>query len=184
MERDGGADCYRRFLRGDKSGLEELLALYKRALVLFIDGYVRDFALAEDIGVDVVFELYRRKKPFDDTRGAAFKTYLFKIARNKALSALKHPSRRVLPLDERLRAESDAEGELLQKERARAVHEAMEKLPGDYREILYLRYFEELSPEEIARVTGRRKKQVYNLLARGRVAMKEILTAEDADDEG
>ena len=60
----------------------------------------------------------------------------------------------------------------------------MEKLPGDYREILYLRYFEELSPEEIARVTGRRKKQVYNLLARGRVAMKEILTAEDADDEG
>ena len=59
MERDGGADCYRRFLRGDKSGLEELLALYKRALVLFIDGYVRDFALAEDIGVDVFFEKER-----------------------------------------------------------------------------------------------------------------------------
>lgn len=64
------------------------------------------------------------------------------------------------------------------EERARAVHGAMEKLPEEYREAVYLKYFEGLSPEEIARVTGRRIKRVYNLLARGRAAMKEILTAE------
>ena len=56
-------------------------------------------------------------------------------------------------------------------------------MPEEYRETLYLKYFEELSPDEIAAVTGRRKKQVYNLLARGRAALRELLTAEGFDYE-
>lgn len=179
MDRDDGIGCYRRFLAGDRSGLEELLALYRRALVLFVNGYVRDAALAEDIAIDVFFELYKRKKPFDETRGAAFKTYLFRIARNKALNALrKRGRRREEPLTGAESAEGDPEEKLIREERARAVHGAMEKLPEEYREAVYLKYFEGLSPEQIARVTGRRIKRVYNLLARGRAAMKEILTAE------
>lgn len=110
MDRDDGISCYRRFLAGDRSGLEELLALYRRALVLFVNGYVRDAALAEDIAIDVFFELYKRKKPFDETRGAAFKTYLFRIARNKALNALrKRGRRREEPLTGAESAEGDPE---------------------------------------------------------------------------
>lgn len=62
MGEDNGIGCYRRFLAGDKEGLEELVALYQRALIAFIDGYVRDEALAEDVEIDVFFELYKRKK--------------------------------------------------------------------------------------------------------------------------
>lgn len=186
MGKDNGIDCYRRFLAGDREGLKELVALYQRALIAFIDGYVRDEALAEDVEIDVFFELYKRKKPFDEAGGAAFKTYLFKIARNKALNAVKKRSRRrELPLEAAagVPSEENAEVALLRKIRADAVHNALEKLPENYREALYLKYFEQLSPEEICAVTGRRKKQVYNLLDRGRAALREILTAEGAEYE-
>lgn len=185
MGEDNGIGCYRRFLAGDKEGLEELVALYQRALIAFIDGYVRDKALAEDVEIDVFFELYKRKKPFDE-RDASFKTYLFTIARNKALNVVKQRSRRrecPLKAAEARGAKEDAESALLGKERAASVHSALEKLPEEYRETLYLKYFEELSPDEISAVTGRRKKQVYNLLARGRAALRELLTAEGFDYE-
>ena len=140
MGEDNGIGCYRRFLAGDKEGLEELVALYQRALIAFIDGYVRDKALAEDVEIDVFFELYKRKKPFDE-RGASFKTYLFTIARNKALNAVKQRSRRrecPLKAAEARGAKEDAESALLGKERAASVHSALEKLPEEYRETLYL----------------------------------------------
>lgn len=186
MGEDNGIGCYRRFLAGDKEGLEELIALYQRALIVFIDGYLHDEALAEDVEIDVFFELYKRKKPFDEAGGASFKTYLFTIARNKALNAVKKRSRgRECPLNAAAAraAKEDAESALLGKERAASVHSALEKLPEAYRETLYLKYFEELSPDEIAAVTGRRKKQVYNLLARGRAALRDLLTAEGFDYE-
>lgn len=185
MEEKSGIDSYRRFLAGDKGGLEELVALYQRALLLFINGYVGDIALAEDIESDTFFELYKRKKPFSDDGGASFKTYLFKIARNKALNAVKKRNRRrETSLDAvSAGAGGEADEELLCEERARALHNALKKLPSDYREVLHLRYFEELSPENVAAATGRRKKQVYNLLARGRAALKEILLSEGFEYE-
>lgn len=184
MKEDRGIDCYRRFLAGDKEGLEELVAFYQRALLRFIDGYVHDAALAEDIEIDVFFELYKRKKRFDEGGGASFKTYLFKIARNKALNAVKKRSRRrEAPLEcaELYEGEGADEG-LFGRERAEELRSALDTLPKDYREALYLMYFEELSPEEISAVTGRSRKQVYNLLARGRAAMKERLSAEESEE--
>ncbi len=184
MDKRDGIACYRRFLAGDKSGLEDLLALYRRALLLFVNGFTRDFALAEDVVSEVFFRLYKSRKPFDDGRGATFETYLFRIARNLSLNAVRgRKRRRETAVTGAERAETDLEEELLRQERARAVHRALEKLPGEYREALHLRYFEEMAPEQIAAVTGKNKKRVYNLLARGRVLMREFLNAEERDEK-
>ena len=61
------------------------------------------------------------------------------------------------------------------KQRAIVLHKAIDGLKQEYKEVLLLRYFDGLSPERIAVITRRKIKQVYNLLSRGKVALKERL---------
>lgn len=181
---DDGVALYTRFLQGDMRALETLISLYRRSLLRFIYGYVRDEFLAEDILEDTFAELYF-KRGFRDTGKASLKTYLYTIARNKSLNAVRKRKRQreislhALPRDaEYFLCGADAEENAEQAKRKQTVHAAIDKLKEDYREVLLLRFFDGLSPERIAQITRRKPKQVYNLLARGKTALKEILTVE------
>lgn len=192
---DDGILLYRRFLDGDQGGLEELISLYQHALLRFIYGYVHDTGVAEDIFQEVFVEIYCRRS-FKERDGVAFKTYLYTIARNKCLNAIKKRNRkRELSLDA-LMEKNATLGEsafeepssigygqrpddtLEQSERDKALRLAISQLKQEYREVLILRYFEDLPPERIAQVTKRKIKQVYNLLARGKSALKDELLAQ------
>ena len=195
---DDGILLYRRFLDGDEKGLEELISLYHHALLRFIYGYVHDFALAEDLMQEVFVQIYLRRsfKPID---GVSFKTYLYKIARNKCLNELKRRKRKRelslealteknAPLTEKLPdgvlyASENADDTLENKQRSIVVHTALSRLREEYREVLFLKYFDNLPPERIAKITGRKIKQVYNLLARGKVALREELLKGGTDYE-
>jgi RNA polymerase sigma-70 factor (ECF subfamily) len=181
-----GLTLYRRFLCGDEGGLEELITLYQHGLLRFIYGYVHDIALAEDIFTDVFMTLYCNKHAFRAQDDASLKTYLYTIARNQSLNALRKRKRRKETSLESL-AENGVELfkttdsidlHIEKSEQTTALHDALNSLHPDYTEVLILRYFEELSPEKIAKITHRTPKQVYNLLARGKTALKEKLTTE------
>ena len=192
---DDGITLYRRFLAGDQGALEELIALYQRGLLRFILTYVRDLSLAEDVLTDVFLTLYY-KRSFKERDDASLKTYIYKIARNKALNLLKQRARRKEISLETLLEKGDGvlnenlsetavlydEGyspqEVLERgERAQALREALRRLKPEYRETLTLRYFEDMSPETIAKITKRKPKQIYNLLSRGKAALKEELSS-------
>ena len=176
-----GVTLYREFVHGNERALCGLIELYGRGLLRFIYGYVRDEFLAEDILSETFIEIYARKN-FRETGRASFKTYLYKIARNKSLNVLKKRKRKKEVSLENITRETEAffygediaEG-LERKTRAKILHAALKRLKPAYAETLLLRYFDGLSPERIATVTGRSKKQVYNLLARGKAALKETL---------
>jgi RNA polymerase sigma-70 factor (ECF subfamily) len=184
-----GLTLYRRFLDGDNGGLEELITLYQHGLLRYIYGYVHDLALAEDIFTDVFMTLYCRKITFRGDNDAAFKSYLYKIARSKAINALrKRKRRRETSLDGLMEngmelfaqdfTADEIHVHIEQKESAEILQKALNTLPPDYTEVLILRYFEDLAPEEIAKITHRTQKQVYNLLARAKTALKEKLSTE------
>ena len=84
---DNGASSYRRFLNGDESGLEDIVKMYGDSLMFFINGFVNNLSLAEEIMEDVFMELIVKKHNFKEE--STFKTYLFKIGRNKAFNVLK-----------------------------------------------------------------------------------------------
>ena len=88
---DNGASSYRRFLEGDESGLENIVKMYGDNLMLFINSFVNNLTLAEDIMEDVFMELIVKKHKFKEE--STFKTYLFKIGRNKAFNVLKKNKR-------------------------------------------------------------------------------------------
>ena len=74
------------------------------------------------------------------------------------------------------------EGSLLGKERARAVREAVEALPPDFKAVLVLRDLEGLSNSEVAEVVGTSVPAVKARLHRARLALRgklERLVAEE-----
>ena len=169
---DNGASSYRRFLDGDESGLEELLNMYGRHLIYFINGYVKNISLAEDIMEDTFMELIVHKHRF---RGeSSFKTYLFRIARNKALNAIKK-NKRYEELDGNIEDIKRLEDSIIKTEMQKNVRSAMDNINSDYCVVLELLYFEDMSYEEIGQVLKKTNKQIKNLAYRARLALKEEL---------
>lgn len=194
--RDNGILYYRRFLDGDEQGLEALISLYRHGLLRFIYAYVKDEALAEDVLTDVFFTLYY-KRSFQEQDGATLKSYLYKIARNKSLNLLKKQKRRrEISLDAltfsnaqneelpraflALKSDMPTPDEALErKEDASILYRALANIREEYKEVLLLRYIDGMSPEEIAKVLKKGQKQVYNLLSRGKAALKKELQSKE-----
>ena len=95
-----------------------------------------------------------------------------------------------MPFDElpvEICGEPNAEGGVLQTERERQLHDAMAKLKPEYREALYLVYFENMRYREAGQVLHKTEAQMTNLVHRAKNRLREILEREgftygDADD--
>ncbi len=175
---DNGVSSYRRYLQGDPRALEELVRTYSDGLTQYAYLYVRDYATAEDVMEESFAALIVKRKQLPDT--LHFKAYLYKIARNKCLDFLRSKKHAELPLTgyEDALVHADTERTVASLMRDRTVFEALEKLPRDYRDVLYFSYFDGYKIAEICEMTGRSRKKVYNLLARAKAALKEILIKE------
>ena len=177
---DTGEQLYRRFLDGDEAAFGELIALYKDRLIFFIFRSVRDFDAAEDLAEDVFVEvlLHRRRYHFKSPLNA----YLFAIARHKAADWLRRRARHGEQPLEAAGNPADVqtlEEDFLRREQAAAVHAALDALPDQYRTVLHLLYFEEMTYEQAGRVMKKNRKQIENLAYRGRQALKEALEKEE-----
>ena len=168
---------YKRFFRGEKEAVAELANEHRNGLILFINGYVRDLDVAEDLASDTFANLLVKRPNVKDA--SRFKTYLFAMAKNAALSFLRKNKRAKTGEREKPKPFlDDPEHVLIREEQRKAVLCAIGKLAEDYRNVLFLRFYEELSVEAIAKVMKKSKKQVYNLLQRAKEALKNILTEE------
>jgi len=166
---------YSRFLeKRQEEDMTLLLQRHREGLFLFINGFVHNPEDAEEIMLDTFAQIAIGKSLFAGR--SSFKTWLYSIAKKKAFMHLRKKRFDLQPLELlQLPAESLPELELLTKERDRQLYQAMEQLKEEYRQILFLIYFEKMSMEEAARVMGRSKKQVYHLSERGRKALKAQL---------
>ena len=113
-------------------------------------------------------------------RDGGFKAYLYKAARHMAL---RHKSKRkpLFSLDA-LADEPDgrllAEEVIRTEERNRILHFCMDEMNPDYREVLYLTYFEDMSYAQAAEVTGKTVKQITNMVYRGKESLRRLLERE------
>ena len=97
---------------------------------------------------------------------------------------LRRLSREVAADDENMIASEDLEFDILKNERNRQLYSALEKLKPQYREILILVYFEDMTHEEAGRVMHKNRKQIYNLVQRGQKALKDQLERMGFNNEG
>ena len=67
------------------------------------------------------------------------------------------------------------EKEFLKNEQKIELRRAMKKLKPDYYQVLYLAYFEDMDIENTARIMGKNKRQITNLLYKAKNSLKSIM---------
>ena len=166
---------YSRFLAERREeDLELLLRRYRESLTLFLFGFVRNWEDAEELMLDAFAEAAAARTGFSGR--SSFKTWLFAIGRHLAMRHLRKQRVRLSNLEES--REEDAaspEPDILRAERDVQLYQALDRLNPEYRQVLFLIYFEDMSREEVCRVMGKTRRQVYNLTERGRKSLREEL---------
>ncbi|MCR5419317.1 MAG: sigma-70 family RNA polymerase sigma factor [Lachnospiraceae bacterium] len=178
---DQDGQLYIRYLKEeDDDALGILYEKYRESLILFLYGIVGNMEDAEELMMDTFAVLASGTVRYQLRKDALFKTWLYAIAQNKARMFLRK-ARKYLPagdegVAEQLKDEKAGPEELLLKnERYASLYRALDSIPAEYRQVLYLMFFEELKSEQIARILKKTTKQVYNLSARGKTALKGAL---------
>ena len=182
---DISVSYYRRFLdEGDEQGLTELIKLYKNGLLFYINGFVNNYSLAEELTENTFVHLFLKKPKYKNL--SSFKTWLYTIARNLTIDYLrknKKKNSREISIELLTDSVSAHEAEHLEESYIKSedkitVHKAMSKLKSEYREILWLIYFEDLSIKESARILKKSVSNVGTLVHRARTSLKKELEKE------
>ena len=180
-----GEENYRRFLNGEDQGIVEIIKEYKDALIFFLNSYVHNIHVAEDLAEDVFFHLVTKKPKY--LPNFSFKTWLFTIARNRAINTLRRKTKLVsydsIEFKNLEHEQLDIEKAYIKKEDKIQLHHAIQKLSPQYSEVLYLAYFELLSVDDISHITKKTIKQVNNLLYRAKISLKKQLVKEGFEYE-
>ena len=170
--------AYRRYLDGEEKAADLLVEKYGDPLTLYINGYLKDIHEAEDLMIEAFSQIFAKERPI--TGAGAFKAYLYKTARNLALRHRKKHRLSFLRFEELDFEPRDvpADAELSRSERSRQLYDALGKLKEEYREALYLVYFEDMSYRNAATVMNKSEGQITKLVYRGKQNLKAILEQE------
>ena len=175
-----GGKYYIQYLNGDDNGLTELVKAYSVGLTLYLNGIVNHMQIAEDLMEETFFKIITKKPKYNGK--SSFKTWLYTIGRNVAFDYLRKNKRYIQIPDEDFNNCVQEENELydsyIKEERKIYVHRSLKKLNPDYRQVLWLLYFEELSNKEVGMIMKKSSKQIKNLVYRAKLALKKELQKE------
>ena len=164
----------------DPALLDHLIELYQHRLLRYLLFLTGKREVAEDLFQETWMRVLLRGSQYNGK--ARFDTWLFTIARNLVIDLSR--KRTMVSLDEMTDTTDDGRGfeivtdgpsplEQFQSREDRAeVAEVLLKLEANYREVLVLRFHEEMSLEEIASVTRAPLSTVKSRLYRGLAALK------------
>ncbi len=175
-----GADSYRRFLDGDKEAITEIVEAYRAGLEYFLLSVTGDEDIAEELTQDTFVYLFVKKPKYRNI--ASFKTWLYTIGKHKAYKHIKKRSKYIpvemsyTPLfSEDIR---ELEEKYFSDMEKLNVLDVMGRLKSEYREVLWLTYFEELSNKECAEIMHKSVHNIEVLVSRARQALKKLLQEE------
>jgi RNA polymerase sigma-70 factor (ECF subfamily) len=140
--------------RGDTEAFRRLLDRYDRRLLYFVRRFLPDVHQAFDVMQDVWLTVFRRLPALRAPE--AFRVWLYRIAHDRVVSVLRR-CRREEEVHANWRdhhADATDGGHELTFDSAELVHQALERLSPEHREVLLLRFLEGLSVEDIARAVG------------------------------
>ncbi|MBQ7820927.1 MAG: RNA polymerase sigma factor [Clostridia bacterium] len=178
-----GNELFRAYLDGNDRAFDEIIKEYRENLIFFIMRYIRSVSVAEEIAQDAFVELLIHKHRYNFS--CSLKTYLFTIAKNKAINYL----RRLKfvsddEIDPNIQSDEATLAEhIIKNEQNEKLYKVLDKLSEDYRNALFLVYIEDMSYEDAGRVMGKNRKQIENLVFRARAAARKELEKEGVYSE-
>jgi len=146
---------------GDQRAYAELMERYHDSIYYMLLKMIKNTTEAEDLTIETFGKAFKRLEQY--TPKFAFSTWLFKIASNNCIDFIRKKRIKAMSLDAGI---SNSDGDYLEfnikdssldpgetierKERIKKMREVVESLKPKYRRLVELRYFKELSYEEIS----------------------------------
>ena len=172
-------------LQGEEGVFADLVHRYQGRLVNYLARMLRNEDDAHDLAQEVFLKIYGALDRFDPR--FRFSTWLFRVAQNAAIDRIRKRRLKLVSLTRP--ADEDGDGgdwELpgdgptpyrtsRNIERGQAIRQAVAELPWEYRELISLRHYAEMSYDEIAKLKEMPLGTVKNKLFRGRQMLKEKL---------
>jgi RNA polymerase sigma-70 factor (ECF subfamily) len=155
-----------RYREGDLAAFEIIIEKHQQPLFSFIYRFCNDYHQAQDLVQDVFLRLVKMSRNYEAR--AKFTTYLYTIAHNVCIDYLRRKKKRnSVSLSEPIDAENqisledtmkderaNPQRDFQQKSFEQALHQAVEDLPPEQREVFLLREQQNLAFDEIARIVG------------------------------
>ena len=162
--------------QGDTTAYNELMKLYRDPLYFMLLEKVGDQELAKDLTIEALGKAFKKLHMY--TPNYTFSTWLFTVARNNCIDYLRKNKIKTTSIDQftidndgkknKIDIPSDElnpEGILIRKQKIAILRQVVDKLKPKYRELVKLRYFKEMSYEEISTLLqvpiGTVKAQLY-----------------------
>ena len=150
---------------GDRAAFHELVSVYQERLTYYVHRLVKDWHQSRDILQQVWLDVFRTLGKLQSP--AAFRVWLYRIAHDRVVTHIRHRIVDDDVIDQIAVDAIDAEhwNDLDALENAELVHFALDKLSDIHREIMTLRFLEEMDVKDIARVMqcseGTAKSRLY-----------------------
>jgi RNA polymerase sigma-70 factor (ECF subfamily) len=137
---------------GDGDAFAELVQRYDRRLRYYLRKMLQNTNRLDDVAQEVWLDVFRSLSRLAEP--GAFCAWFYRVAHAQVCREFR--KRRVLcrPLEEAELTVSNGEADDFSAEDAAGVHRALDELEPEHREALVLRFLEEMSYEDMARVTG------------------------------
>jgi len=138
-----------------------LMERYRDSIFHTMLKMVRNHEDAEDLTIEAFGKAFQKLPSYSPS--FAFSTWLFKIATNNCIDFIRKQRMKITSIDEPVKEDSDENfGRLLKanslnpeehymmEQRSRVLRNMMDKLKGNYRQMIEMRYFDEMSYQEIS----------------------------------
>lgn len=171
-------------LDGEAALYTDLVERYRGRLINYLNRFLGNLQESEELSQEVFLRVYRALDRYNPRY--RFSTWLFRVAKNAAIDLIRKRRLKLVPMqrvgvDGQARElefeseERDPYRTLRNVERRQAIGAAIDGLKEEYRELIQLRHFAEMTYEEIAEFKGMPLGTVKNKLFRGRRMLKARL---------
>lgn len=156
-----------RIRAGDEDAAEELVRRYYGAILRYCKWHCPDPEKAEDLTQETFFRLFRNLAEYDERK--RFRAYLYTIASRLCIDESRKV--RFYPLEEESMSGEDSK-EIAQAENREELSHLLKKLSPELKDAVLLRFGEELSYPEIARVMGCNMRTIQSRIRKALRIMK------------
>ena len=176
MQPDNDFELVKNFLNGDETAFNSIVRKYQKKIYWHARQMVGNHLDADEVTQEVLIVIFKKLRTFNFN--SSLYTWIYKIVSTRSLNQLrKRQVKKFFFIDDEeseveLRDKKDIIEDITNREKLEKVNRVLQKLPPKQRQIFILRNFEQLSYDEIAKITGR---SVGGLKANYFHALKKVM---------
>jgi len=176
MEQENDFDVVKRFLNGDETAFNLIVRKYQKKIYWHARQMVGNHLDADEVTQEVLIVIYKKLRTFNF--GSSLYTWIYRIVSTRSLNQIrKRQIKKFFSIDDdesqiEIIDEKDIVEDISNRERLARLNKILEKIPAKQRQVFIFRNFEQLSYDEISKITG---KSVGGLKANYFHALKKVL---------